>query len=316
MNKATEVAAVWNQLADNMYLKDSPTAEIKLSELASFSFGRVQSSEGHPEISRPAVGQSGYIVALQLRAIPFIEQFLGNKLVSSGFYPMGAVSAIDLREEPALLIPNPFDALALYVTQAALDEVAYAHRGPRVERLDWPLGAFDPVVHHLGNTLLSSLEQPQHSSKIFVDHILHALNCHFVYSYGGVRISAPRYRGGLSPQQIKRATEFLVAHLDGDIALQQVAEACELSVSHFTRAFKQTFRKPPYKWLTERRVERAKDLMMSSRLPIANIAAQCGFKDQSSLNHFFKRIHGVTPGIWRRRTTRGSTGPRNSRYGD
>src|SRR5580698_5858280 len=110
MNKATEVATVWNQLADNMYLKDSPTAEIKLSELASFSFGRVQSSEGVPEISRPAVGQNGYIVALQLKAIPFIEQFLGNKKVSSGFYPMGAVSAIDLQEEPACLLPHPFDA--------------------------------------------------------------------------------------------------------------------------------------------------------------------------------------------------------------
>ncbi len=221
---------------------------------------------------------------------------------------MGAVSAIDLRERPALLIPNPFDTLALYVTQAALDEVAYVHRRPRVEQLVWPLGAFDPVVYHLGNTLLSSLEQPRHTSKIFVDHVLHALNCHFVYSYGGVTISAPRYRGGLSPLQSKRATEFLTAHLAGNIALEQVAEVCELSVSHFTRAFKQTFRKPPYKWLTERRVERAKDLMMTSRLPLADIATQCGFPDQSALNHFFKRIHGVTPGIWRRRMARGRSG--------
>jgi transcriptional regulator GlxA family with amidase domain len=175
--------------------------------------------------------------------------------------------------------------------------------------LVWPLGAFDPVVYHLGNTLLSSLEQPHHTSKFFVDHVLHALNCHFVCSYGRMAISAPQFRGGLSPLQIRRATELLEAHLDGNIALRQVAEACELSVSHFARAFKTTFRRPPYKWLTERRVDRARDLMTNSRLPLAGIAAQCGFADQSALNRSFKRIHGVSPGLWRRRTTRGSSRP-------
>jgi AraC family transcriptional regulator len=309
MDMSTQVPTVWNQLAETMYLKDSPTAAVRISKLASFSLGRVQSSEGLPEIARPVVGERGYIIVSQLKAIPFIEQFLGNKKVSSGFYPIGGVSAIDLREEPAVLLPNPFDALVLYVTQAALDEVAYAHQAPPVERLIWPHGAFDPVVYHLGNTLLSSLEQPGHTSKIFLDHVLHALHCHFVCSYGGVTISAPQFRGGLSSHQMRRATELLEEHLDGNIALAQVAEACNLSVSHFTRAFKQSFRRPPYKWLTERRVDRARDLMTNSRLPLADIATQCGFADQSALNRFFKRVHGVPPGIWRRRMTRGRSAP-------
>jgi AraC-like DNA-binding protein len=283
-----------------MHLKDSPTAEVWMSERASFRFGRFQSSEGLPDVARPVVGERGYIVALQLKAIPFIEQFLGNKKVSSGSYPIGAVSAIDLQDEPALFLPNPFDALVLYVTQADLDEVAYAHRAPRLEQLVWPLGTFDPVVYHLGKSFLASLEQPHDASKIFLDHILHALNSHIVCSYSGVTISAPKFRGGLSSLQMRRATELLEAHLDGDIALQRVAEACELSVSHFARAFKQTFRTPPYRWLIERRVEMARDLMTNSRLPLADIAARCGFADQSALNRSFKRIHGVTPGIWRR----------------
>ena len=305
MGKATEVAAVWDQLAENMYLKDSPTAVVRLSQLATFSFGKFQSNIGLPEVARPVVGERGYIVALQLKAIPFIEQFFGNKKVSSGSYPIGGVSAIDLQEEPAVLLPNPFDALVVYLTQIALDEVAYAHRAPRVEQLVWPLGSFDPVVYHLGKTLHSSLEQTHHTSKIFLDHVLHALNCHFACSYGGVTTSAPKFRGGLSPLQMRIATEFLEGHLDGNIALQQVAEECQLSVSHFARAFKQTFRRPPYKWLMDRRLDRAKDLMVNSRLPLGDIATQCGFTDQSALNHFFKRIHGVTPGIWRRRVTRG-----------
>jgi AraC family transcriptional regulator len=258
------------------------------------------------------VGERGHIVALQLKAIPFIEQFFGNKKVSSGSYPVGGVSAIDLQEEPAVLLPSPFDALVLYVTQAALDEIAYAHRAPRVEQLVWPQGAFDSVVHHLGQTLLSSLERPHFAPKVFLDHVLQAMNCHFVCSYGGVRISAPQFRGGLSSLQMRRATELLEAHLDGNIALHQVAEACELSVGHFARAFKQTFRRPPYKWLTERRVDRARDLMTNSHLPLTDIATECGFADQSALIRSFKRIHGVTPGVWRRTATGGRGGPGSS----
>ncbi len=209
------------------------------------------------------------------------------------------------RAKVALLLPNPFDALVLYTTQAALDEIAYAHRAPLVQQLVWPLGAFDSVVHHLAQPLLSSLERPLPASKIFLDHVLQALNSHLVCSYGGVRMSAPKFRGGLSLLQMRRATELLEAHLDGDIALRQVAEVCELSVSHFARAFKQTFNVPPYRWLIERRVDRARDLMTNSRLPLAGIAIRCGFADRSAFNRSLDRIHGLTPGIWRR--TRAAT---------
>jgi AraC family transcriptional regulator len=304
METSIGVPTFWNRLAEAMYLKDSPTAEVRLSEPASFSLGRFRNSEPLPEVARPLLGEHGYLVVLQLKAIPFIEQFLRRIKVSSGYYPIGAVSAIDLREEPSVLLPNPFDALLLYVTQASLDEISYTHQAPRVERLVWPLGTFDPVVFYLGKALFHSMEQPHLISKIVLDHLLHAMNCHFVFSYGGVAMSTPPFRGGLSVWQTRRATEFLVAHLDGDITLQQIAEQCELSVSHFTRAFKKTFRMSPYKWLTELRVERAKDLMMTSRLPLVAIAARCGFTDQAALNHFFKRRYGVTPGVWRRENLR------------
>jgi AraC-like DNA-binding protein len=303
MHATAEVPTLWDQLAENMYLKGSPAAEVALSAGTSVSFARVRSDTGLPEIGRSIVGEHGYLVALQLKAIPFIEEFFGRRRVSSGSYPVGGVSAIDLRNEPALLLPNPFDALVLYVTQGSLDEVAFAHQAPRVEQLKWPLGGVDLTVLQLGQTLLSSLDRSQRMSRLFLDHVLHALKCHLVWSYGGVGRSAPRFRGGLSSLQIRTATELLDANLEGSISLEEVADACQLSVSHFSRAFRTTFGRPPYKWLIERRVERARDLMTNTRLPLAHIATQSGFADQSALNRSFKRIHGVTPGIWRRTTT-------------
>ena len=316
MVTVSRTPTIWNQLAENMYLKDSPTAEVRLSERASFSFGRFQSSEGLPEIARPVIGERGYIVALQLKTIPFIEQYFGNKKVSSGSYPVGGVSAIDLQNEPAVLLPNPFDTLVLYVTQSSLDEVANDDRSPRVEQLVWPQGAFDPVIHHLGQALLSSLERQPHAPRIFLDHVLRAIHCHLVYSYGGAKTSHTLHRGGLSSRQMRRATELLEANLEGNIALSEVAAACDLSVSHFARAFRATFRRPPYRWLIERRVERAQELMIRTRLPLADIAIRCGFADQSALNRSFKRIHGIAPGIWRRRSARDRSGAGSFGGGD
>lgn len=298
--------AFWDQFAKNMYLKELQTARLNVSQSSPSSFARVRSGEGLPEITQGSSAARDYMVALQLREIPFIEQFLGSKKVSQGLYPVGGVSVLNFEERPRIFLPNPFDTLVLHVTQNALDEVAYSHRVPRVDRLVWPLGQPDPVVHNLGQTLISTLEQPNRASKLFIDHVLHALNCHFVCSYGGIRQSTKHAQGGLTAHQIRRATEFLDAHLDGDINLQRVAEACELSVSHFARAFRQTFGKPPYRWMIERRIDQARDLMANSRLPLAEIAIRCGFTDQSGLNRAFKRIYGVAPGRWRRTTIDGT----------
>ena len=43
--------------------------------------------------------------------------------------------------------------------------------------------------------------------------------------------------------------------------------------------------------------------MVNSRLPLADIAVQCGFADQSALNRSFRRVYGISPGQWRRLTT-------------
>jgi AraC family transcriptional regulator len=302
--KSTQVSrklpAFWDRFAESMYLKDVPTATLSISPIAPFSFARIRRSEGIPEVTRGDGAARDHMVALQLVEIPFIEQFLGNKKVSDGPYPVGGVSVLSFEERPRIFLPNPFDTLVLHVTQAALDEVAYSHRLLRVHRLFSPFGHLDPIVNNLGQALLATLQQPDIASAIFVDHVLHALNCHFVCSYGGRRQVPRLLQGGLTAQQLRRATEFLDAHLDVEVGLQQVAEICGLSVSHFARAFRQTFGRPPYRWLTERRIDKARDLMKSSRLPLAEIAIRCGFTDQSGLNRSFKRVHGVSPGVWRR----------------
>jgi AraC family transcriptional regulator len=104
----------------------------------------------------------------------------------------------------------------------------------------------------------------------------------------------------LAPWQERRAKELLSACFDGDISLTELARECNLSRSHFARAFRQTTGQPPHRWLLDRRMERAKDLLLRSTLTLADIAIACGFADQSHFTRVFSALFATSPGVWRR----------------
>jgi AraC-like DNA-binding protein len=93
---------------------------------------------------------------------------------------------------------------------------------------------------------------------------------------------------------IQRTREFLDHHYWQNISLDQLAEQVHLSPFHFLRVFKEAFGLPPHAYLTQARVLRAKQLLSVGN-PIAQVAQDVGFVDQSHLNKHFKRIVGVTP---------------------
>jgi AraC family transcriptional regulator len=117
----------------------------------------------------------------------------------------------------------------------------------------------------------------------------------------GLRVApdVPR-RGGLPKWRAKRALAYIEANLGSKIAIGAVADFVALSKSHFARAFKQSLGSSPMSYVATRRVERAKLMMTSSRERLSDIALACGFADQSHLNRYFRRIVGISPGIWRR----------------
>jgi AraC-like DNA-binding protein len=128
-------------------------------------------------------------------------------------------------------------------------------------------------------SILPALERPQCASSLYVDHALLAVSAYFASAYGGLRIPSELIRGGLAPWQERRAKEILRARLDGEVSLAELARECELSRSHFARAFKQSIGTSPHRWLLARRAEKAKDLLIRSKLSLAEIALACGFAE-------------------------------------
>jgi AraC family transcriptional regulator len=107
-------------------------------------------------------------------------------------------------------------------------------------------------------------------------------------------------RGGLAPWQERRAKELLIAHLDGEISLRELAREADLSRSHFARAFKETTGLPPHRWLVSKRIERAQEILINSTLSLVEVARLTGFADQSHFTRVFTSTVGISPGEWRR----------------
>jgi AraC family transcriptional regulator len=108
-------------------------------------------------------------------------------------------------------------------------------------------------------------------------------------------------RGGLAPWQKRKVDRYLRANLDRPVRLNTVAEQVALSVSYFSRAFKETFGTTPHMHMLRLRLELAQKLMLTTDEPLSQIALACGLADQAHLSKLFRRVVGETPSAWRRR---------------
>ncbi|QUQ67215.1 AraC family transcriptional regulator [Kutzneria sp. CA-103260] len=94
--------------------------------------------------------------------------------------------------------------------------------------------------------------------------------------------------------------DLLDERLTTGLTLDEAAGLLHTHPAHLVRAFTRRFGIPPHLYLTGRRVELARQLLLSG-LPAGSVAAEVGFYDQSHLTRHFKRMLGVSPARYARR---------------
>ena len=107
--------------------------------------------------------------------------------------------------------------------------------------------------------------------------------------------------GELAGWQVQRLRAYIDSHLGETIQVKDLGGIVRRSTAHFCRTFKRTFGQTPHAYITARRLERAKSLMLESEEQLSVIALACGFTDQAHLSKLFRQHTGETPGAWRRR---------------
>jgi AraC-like DNA-binding protein len=251
-----------------------------------------------------------HVIGIALQPMTDLTVFAGQKLVQDGHLPRGSVRL----NEPGLamrgIFRGSYDVLHLHVPNEMIAEYAKSECGQiRTTPLIGDRPVVNAVIERLAHSLIHAEALGGTLGHSYVDGISLAITAQLL---GGSSDGAPAPRprvSGLSKWRLKRATEYIAANLSEPISLADIAAAAGLSRMHFAAQFRVATGLRPHEYLLQRRIERAQELLLSSHLPLVDIAFDVGFKTQAHFTTVFSRVVGETPNVWRQRNRGASVSP-------
>ncbi len=197
--------------------------------------------------------------------------------------------------------PQDIEVVHVYLTE---DELAAAcqqmcDREVRDIELHDILQANDPAIHRTAMALAAEAAQGGIGSSLLIESLACQLSVYILRRHAEIRFRAEAPARGLSARQRHLVHEYVKAHLDESISLNDLAGALALSRYHFARGFREAMGLTPHEFVLRQRVARAQLLLRRTRTPLHEIASMCGFADQSHMTRVFKMQLGTTPGKYR-----------------
>src|SRR5471032_2373259 len=151
----------------------------------------------------------------------------------------------------------------------------------------------DPLFQHLAWALHAELEAGDASDPLFAESLCTAMVVRLADSSGIATLEGRRRT--LAPRTATRVTDFIESNLDQRLTLDELAALAQLSVPHFKVLFRETLGMPVHRYVVQRRVERAKVLLLQGKLSTSQVALETGFSHQSHMAHWMNRLLGLTP---------------------
>ena len=98
---------------------------------------------------------------------------------------------------------------------------------------------------------------------------------------------------------VQRALNFIERNLGRDVTLEIVADAVNISSCYLSRLFKKALNVNFVTYLTNRRMQVAKELLAGTELPVSSIAMDLSYKDVSYFGKSFRKQVGMSPSVYR-----------------
>jgi AraC family transcriptional regulator len=156
----------------------------------------------------------------------------------------------------------------------------------------------DPAIAMLIKGGILSVDWEDASDRLALDSACQLVIFQMLKRHG-FQPHTPTLQGGLATAVRRRIVDYVEAHLDQPLVLDQLAGEAKLSTFHFARMFRVSFGMPPHRYVDQRRILRASHLLRDLTTTLSAIALSCGYSSQSHFNRAFKAKTGVTPGEWR-----------------
>lgn len=157
---------------------------------------------------------------------------------------------------------------------------------------------YDPALKNVVLGLWTELSSAGRFSRLFADGAVQSLLAAFLRL---AETPAAAITGGLSPRQLRAVTDLMLARLDEELTLEELAATAGLSPFHFSRAFRASTGAPPHRRHVELRMERAKQLLAEGALSVIEIALAVGFQSSQAFSRAFHKVVGASPTHYRRR---------------
>jgi AraC family transcriptional regulator len=154
----------------------------------------------------------------------------------------------------------------------------------------------DPVIEAITLNLARETAGGSPAGRLYVESGCEFLAHHLIYRYSSLSPTPPRSMGGLSSRRLRLVLEYIEDTLGQPIKLRELAALAGISARHFERAFRQSTGSSPHAYVMDRRLHRARDLLINRpELPIEQIALRFGFSSSSHFSSAFRRQTGLTP---------------------
>jgi AraC family transcriptional regulator len=194
---------------------------------------------------------------------------------------------------------KPLDNLGMFLAPDFVEKTAAENRfSPKFDFYD-EVSDRDPLVQHIALTLLDEYNNENREGNLYADSLINTLTLHLLKNYSNAKGIMENMSGGLSGYKLNRVKEFINANLEEDLSLADLAAIADLSQFHFARSFRKSTGLTPQQFVTEQRIERAKQLLAKDDLPIVEVGLQTGFKNQSHFTTLFRKYTKFTPKTWR-----------------
>lgn len=155
-------------------------------------------------------------------------------------------------------------------------------------------GMRDPEIDAIVSKLRLELQFGGWSGRPYLEALGVVLAVHLLRNYASARCSR-KTGGGLGSRRLRRVVEFVETHLGEELTQADLARVAELSPHHFASAFRSATGVAPHRYLTERRIARACELLAKSEATVTTIAHALGFASHGHFSESFHRFVGVTP---------------------
>lgn len=211
------------------------------------------------------------------------------------------------RVEPDMLHINPGDRpfrqrwinrprlTGIALDRQLVDRIGEESFGRTSDNIRTVVGATDERLLTGMQAVRDELARGVANENAFAEHVGIAMAVLLFRHYSDAAKEQAIVRGGLGRYRLNKVLDYIEAEMENGLTVAALASVADLSLQHFSAAFLASTGHRPHRFILNRRIERAKLLLLTTNMSIAEISLAVGFASQSHFAERFRETTGATP---------------------